>query len=64
MSSGGDSGCGLFRRSENTWELVGICQGTQINLPKFLQSFSMYGQVMEWTRVSVFADWIDGQVEE
>lgn len=60
MSSGGDSGGGLFRKNGDSWELVGIFSATKINLNKFMQTLSMYGQTMEWTRVAPFTDWIEG----
>ena len=59
LSSGGDSGGGLFRQQGDAWELVGICSGIQINLTEFMKTLSHYGQMMEWTRVSALVGWIE-----
>jgi secreted trypsin-like serine protease len=60
--AGGDSGGGAFRKTNNGWELIGICGGSghagvdvKILMTK---GVGYYGQTMEWQRVSVFADWI------
>jgi hypothetical protein len=58
MPSGGDSGGGLFRKSGKAWELIGICSETRFDLEQFKKT-GYYGQTMGWTRVSVFADWIN-----
>lgn len=57
ICSGGDSGGGLFRRNNNTWELIGICSGSATDIDQLLKS-GYYGQIMEWTRVSAFENWI------
>jgi hypothetical protein len=57
ISSGGDSGGGLFRKNGNDWELIGICAEGGIDIAQFMKTY-YYGQVMGWTRVSLFADWI------
>ncbi|NLN96717.1 MAG: trypsin-like serine protease [Bacteroidales bacterium] len=58
ISSGGDSGGGLFRKKKNQWELIGICTGGGVNVEQLIKT-GYYGQTMEWTRVSVFTEWID-----
>jgi len=60
ICSGGDSGGGLFRRNNNTWELIGICSGGGVDINQLMKS-GYYGQTMEWTRVSVFTNWISLQ---
>ncbi|HYF03256.1 MAG TPA: trypsin-like serine protease, partial [Patescibacteria group bacterium] len=57
ICTGGDSGGGLFRQTVNGWELVGICSGSAVNIDRLMKT-GYYGQVMSWTRVSVFNDWI------
>jgi secreted trypsin-like serine protease len=55
--SGGDSGGGLFRKKGSRFELIGICSGMITNLAQFKKT-GYYGQIMEWTRISVFSKWI------
>lgn len=55
--AGGDSGGGLFIETTDGWRLAGIASGAPIDLAQ-LKKTGYYGQIMEWTRVSVFADWI------
>jgi hypothetical protein len=55
---GGDSGGGLFRKTKSGWELVGICAGTEIELESLLKN-GYYGDLMYWTRISVFYNWIN-----
>lgn len=62
ICSGGDSGGGLFRLKNNHWEVIGICTGTDIDINK-LQERGYYGNTMEWTRVSVFSEWIQSQMK-
>lgn len=62
ISSGGDSGGGLFRKKDNKWELIGICSGVNIDIQQLLKT-GYYGQTMEWTRVSVFTNWIIEQIK-
>jgi hypothetical protein len=57
LSSGGDSGGGLFRFKNNQWELVGICAGGNTDFD-IMQKTGYYCQVMKWTRISAYADWI------
>lgn len=57
ITSGGDSGGGLFKKEGENWKLIGICSGSGIELEQFKKAF-YYGQVMEWTRVSAFTEWI------
>jgi secreted trypsin-like serine protease len=61
ITSGGDSGGALFMKDGEIWKLVGICSGSGIELEQFMKSF-YYGQVMEWTRVSAFAGWIESNM--
>lgn len=53
-SGGGDSGGGLFRFSEDgdKWELVGLTEGTGINIQVFIEH-GYYGQSASWIRTSV-----------
>jgi hypothetical protein len=62
MCVGGDSGGGLFRYRSGGWELVGITGGLQTDIDQFLAS-AYYGQIMIWTRVSAFTNWIDGLIK-
>lgn len=58
MTSGGDSGGGLFRQGNNDeWELIGICTGGGVDFKQLIKT-GYYGQKGGWTRVSVFNDWI------
>ena len=59
---GGDSGGGLFRQTNSGWELIGITSYGDLNIEQFMKS-GYYGQIMVWTRVSVFANWIRGQTK-
>jgi hypothetical protein len=63
ISTGGDSGCGIFRKQNQHWELIGILKGGGINLKQFFKS-GYYGQTSEVSRVSVFNTWIDEVVNE
>jgi hypothetical protein len=62
ISTGGDSGCGLFRQVGEEWKLVGILHGGGVNIDQLMKT-GYYGQVMEWTRVSVFANWLSEQTK-
>lgn len=57
ICGGGDSGGGLFRQKNSRWELIGICTGSPTDLQQ-LMTTGYYGQLMLWTRVSVFDQWI------
>ncbi|MBK9734639.1 MAG: trypsin-like serine protease [Saprospiraceae bacterium] len=57
ICSGGDSGGGLFRQKNNTWELIGICAGSGVDINQLMKT-GYYGQTMEWTRVSLFTNWL------
>lgn len=57
ITTGGDSGGGLFRNINDEWELVGITAGGGIELEQFMKSF-YYGQIGSWTRVSALNEWI------
>ena len=48
-----------LKKNGNEWELIGICAEGGIDLAQFMKTY-YYGQVMGWTRVSLFADWITG----
>lgn len=60
---GGDSGGPLFRQATGGWELIGICSGGGVSMDELL-SRGYYSQVSEWTRVSVFYDWIEETLME
>ena len=60
VCSGGDSGGGLFRQKNNTWELIGVCSGSNVDIT-ILMKTGYYGQTMRWTRVSLFTEWINQQ---
>ncbi len=60
ICSGGDSGGGLFRQKNNTWELIGICSGSGVDINQLMKT-GYYGQTMEWTRVSLFTNWLSAQ---
>lgn len=55
--TGGDSGGGLFRRDNKTWELVGILSQGSSPANKLLTN-GYCGEIVSWTRVSVYNDWI------
>ncbi len=57
MTTGGDSGGGIFRNNNDEWELIGITAGGGIELEQFMKSF-YYGQIGSWTRVSALHEWI------
>ncbi|MCC6370636.1 MAG: trypsin-like serine protease [Bacteroidia bacterium] len=61
ICSGGDSGGGLFRKRKGEWELIGICSGAGVDMAQFNKS-GYYGQTMQWTRVSVFKEWINQNI--
>jgi secreted trypsin-like serine protease len=65
ICTGGDSGGGLFRQTEDGWELIGICGGGGggVDLQRLLKT-GYYGQTMSWTRVSPFIGWITEQMGE
>jgi secreted trypsin-like serine protease len=60
ICTGGDSGGGLFRKKANKWQLIGICSGSSTDIDQLMKS-GYYGQIMAWTRVSVFNNWIEKQ---
>lgn len=62
ITSGGDSGGGLFRMNNSEWELIGICSGANTDLEQLMKT-GYYGQTMEWTRVSVFTKWINELIQ-
>lgn len=59
--SGGDSGGGLFRESGSKMELIGILHSTQGDIENF-RTNGYYGEVSNWTRVSVFMGWIKSSI--
>lgn len=61
VSTGGDSGGGLFRQNNDKWELIGILSGGGTDIDQLLRT-GYYGQTMLWTRVSLFYDWIMEQM--
>ena len=62
ICSGGDSGGGLFRILDNKPELIGICSGSGTELDQFMKT-GYYGQIMSWTRISIFKDWIENNTK-
>jgi hypothetical protein len=59
--SGGDSGGGLFRAAGGKMELIGILHSTQGDIENFRNN-GYYGEVSNWSRVSVFMDWIKSSI--
>lgn len=58
LCAAGDSGGGLFREiSKGNWELIGICKGNEFNHKQFQKTIH-YGQIMRWTRIAPFQEWI------
>ncbi len=57
ICSGGDSGGALFSKKDNQWKLLGICSGSHNEINSD-DDFVYYGQIMSWTRVSAFYNWI------
>ncbi|MCZ4222914.1 trypsin-like serine protease [Pedobacter rhodius] len=55
--AGGDSGGGLFRMVNGKPELVGILHSTESDMENFRKN-GYYGEVSNWTRVSIFTGWI------
>ena len=62
IGSGGDSGGGLFRENDQKWELIGIYSSSSIDFDQFMKT-GYYGQLMEWTRISPFTEWITQQIK-
>lgn len=60
---GGDSGGPLFRQTKQRWELIGICSGGGVSMEDFVTK-GYYSQVSQWTRVSVFYDWIENTIRD
>lgn len=58
ICASGDSGGGLFKQVGNDWFLVGICSGINTDIKQLFRT-GYYGQIMNWTRVSAFANWIN-----
>ncbi len=63
QASGGDSGGGLFRERNGVLELIGICAGGGLDLNYFIRTKTYYGQISEFTRTSVYFDWIEENLE-
>lgn len=57
ITTGGDSGCGLFRQRNGSWELTGILSGGGTNIDQLLKT-GYYGQTMLFIRVALFREWI------
>lgn len=58
LSAAGDSGGGLFRENDkNEMELIAINKGTEFDHRQFQKTIH-YGQIMRWTRLAPFQDWI------
>lgn len=62
ISAGGDSGGGMFRQRKGKWELIGICHGQEAGMATLMKN-GYYGLLMEFTRVSVFSNWIKQNME-
>jgi len=62
LFSGGDSGGGLFRYKGTKWELIGIGSSYSVEIRQFKKT-GYYGQLMSWTRVSVFDEWIKQNIK-
>ena len=59
LCAAGDSGGGLFKEnSDEKVTLIGINKGSQFDHLQF-QKTVHYGQIMRWTRIAPFKDWIN-----
>ncbi|PCJ98466.1 MAG: hypothetical protein COA50_02895 [Flavobacteriaceae bacterium] len=58
LCSAGDSGGGLFKKSGQNWTLLGICKGSEFDHRQF-EKTKHYGQVMRWTRILPYYEWIN-----
>jgi len=64
--NGGDSGGGIFRKTNTGWELIGVVTGgpkAGIEVDRLLKT-GYYGHISQHVRVSVFANWIDNTLAE
>lgn len=64
--NGGDSGGGIFRKTNMRWELIGIVTGgpkAGVEVDRLLKT-GYYGHISQHTRFSVFANWIDNTIAE
>ena len=59
--TGGDSGGGIFRRTNKGVELIGISPEIYLKQSMFMLC-GYYGQVAGWRRISVFKHWINKTV--
>lgn len=57
--AGGDSGGGVFMQTNGQWLLCGTITGTTTDVAQLLKT-GYYGQQLQFTRLSVFAEWIRG----
>ena len=62
LCGGGDSGGGMFRQTDKSWELIGIASGAETNIQRLLK-IGYYGNKGSYTRVSVFYDWIEQHMQ-
>ena len=62
LCAAGDSGGGFFIQNNGIWYLAGICKGSTID-PNLLTKIGYYGQVMRWTRISVYNEWIKNNLK-
>lgn len=62
ISSGGDSGGGMFRYINKQWELVGIAHSGELDVKKLMKT-GYYGLLMSWTRVAAYSDWIKTNIQ-
>jgi hypothetical protein len=63
LSAGGDSGGGLFRKVDGKWILIGIAYDCGYDFQNLVKN-GFYGSTMDWTRVSVFIDWLKHYTEK
>jgi secreted trypsin-like serine protease len=64
FASGGDSGGGIFMRTEGSEYLIGIVTGGGVQIDLLVKSMSYYGQINNATRVSAFGNWIKSKVKD
>lgn len=60
--AGGDSGGGVFMQAGGKWLLCGTITGASTDINQLLKT-GYYGQQMQFTRLSVFADWIEREMK-
>lgn len=63
IGAGGDSGGGLFSKKDEEWKLIGVFSSTMYDINRMAKT-DYYGQIMGWTRVSLFADWLKNEINK